>query len=405
MQATESKRQHLSTGSGAARALAGHDNTGRAGLVSVIIPAYNEAATVERTISSVRNQTYSNLEVLVVDDGSTDQTAALVQSMADVDHRIRLLQKSNGGLVSARNYGIAHAGGEFIAPVDADDLWHPDKIKKQMAVMRDRGDRVGLVYCWSRAIDERDRVLFDITPCIFRGNVYTALILRNFMSSGTPLVRRRCVEEVGGYDATLSSRGATCCEDLKFNLEVAERYDFDLVPEFLVAYRIRAGSMSTDSDAMLRSHKVVIEEVRARHPELPARLFRWADGHQHLEFGLTYLAGGQWATGAPLLLKALVEDPSATIRQGTRRVFARLRRSSGFGAFVRARRRGGAGDTVVNRNFFEVDPTILCGRPRALWNRKRLADAAALFVERRADVPSGANHRSPEDVGADVRQI
>ena len=165
--------------------------------------------------------------------------------------------------------------------------------------MRDRGDQVGLVYCWSRAIDERDRVLFDITPCIFRGNVYTALILRNFLSSGAPLVRRRCVEELGGYDATLSSRGATCCEDLKFNLEVAERYDFDLVPEFLLAHRIRAGSMSTDSDAMLRSYKVVIEEVRTRHPELPARLFRWADGHQHLELGLTYVAGGQWATGSP----------------------------------------------------------------------------------------------------------
>jgi len=406
MQATGSKRQHLSTGPpAAARAFAGHDSPGRVGLVSVIIPAYNGAATVERTISSVRNQTYSDLEMQVVDDGSTDETAAIVQRLADIDHRITLLRKPNGGLASARNYGIAHAAGAFIAPIDADDLWHPDKIKKQMVVMRDRGDQVGLVYCWSRAIDERDRVLFDITPCIFRGNVYTALILRNFLSSGAPLVRRRCVEELGGYDATLSSRGATCCEDLKFNLEVAERYDFDLVPEFLLAHRIRAGSMSTDSDAMLRSYKVVIEEVRTRHPELPARLFRWADGHQHLELGLTYVAGGQWATGAPLLLKALVEDPPATIRRGTRRVFARLWRSSGFGALVRARRRGGAGHTVVNRNFFEVDPTILCGRPRAPWNRKRLADAAALFVERRADVPSGANHHSPEDVGADIRQI
>lgn len=390
MQATGSKRQHFSTGPPtAARALAGYDSPGRVGLVSVIIPAYNAAATVERTISSVRNQTYSDLEMQIVDDGSTDETAAIVQRLADIDHRITLLRKSNAGLVSARNYGIAHAGGEFIAPIDADDLWHPDKIKKQVAVMRDRGAQVGLVYCWAREIDERDRVLFDVTPCVFRGNVYTALILRNFLSSGAPLVRRRCVEEVGGYDATLSSRGATCCEDLKFNLDVAERYNFDLVPEFLLAHRIRAGSMSSDSDAMLRSYKVVIEEVRARHPELPARLFRWADGHQHLEFGLTYLASGQWATGAPLLLKALVEDPTATIRQGTRRASALLRRSSGFDARARARRRGGAGSTVVNRNFFEVDPTILCGCPRAPWNRKRLADAAALFVERRADVPSG----------------
>jgi glycosyltransferase involved in cell wall biosynthesis len=163
MQPTGSKRQHLSTGPpAAAHARAGHDSPGRAGLVSVIIPAYNEAATIERTISSVRSQTYSNLEMQVVDDGSTDETAAIVQRLAGIDHRIMLLRKPNGGLSSARNYGIAHAGGEFIAPIDADDLWHPDKIKKQMAVMRDGGDQVGLVYCWSRAIDERDRVLFDI---------------------------------------------------------------------------------------------------------------------------------------------------------------------------------------------------------------------------------------------------
>src|SRR5262249_5040979 len=258
----------------AARAVAGHGRPSRAGLVSVIIPAYNDAATVERTISSVLNQTYSNLEVLVVDDGSTDETAVLVQRMAD-DRRIRLLQKTNGGLASARNYGIAHATGELIAPIDADDLWHPGKIKKQVAVMRDRGDPVGLVYCWSRAIDGQDRVLWDVSPCSLRGNVYAALIIRNFLPSGAPLIRRRCVEEIGGYDATLPSRGANCCEDLKFNLDIAECFDFDLVPEFLFSYRVRAGSMSTDIDAMLRSRNLVIDEVRARHPELPHKLFRW----------------------------------------------------------------------------------------------------------------------------------
>ena len=149
----------------------------------------------------------------------------------------------------------------------------------------------------------------------------------------------------------------------------------------------------------MRSYKVVIEEVRARHPELPARLFRWADGHQHLEFGFTYLAGGQWATGVPLLLKALLEDPPATIQQGTRRVFSRLRRSSGFGALAIARHRGGAGNTVVNRSFFEVEPTILCARPKALWNKRRLAYAAALSVVRRAHC------RSPEDAGVHIRQL
>src|SRR6266567_4906753 len=124
-------KQHVSV----TRSPAAQTSATRVGLVSVIIPAYNACVTVERTIASVVNQTYSNLEVLVVDDGSTDETALLVQRMADADRRIRLPQKPNGGLVSARNFGIAHASGEFIAPIDADDLWHPEKIAKQVRLM------------------------------------------------------------------------------------------------------------------------------------------------------------------------------------------------------------------------------------------------------------------------------
>src|SRR5215510_10862243 len=386
MRSTEAKTQQLSkrhvlTVPG----VAGRRSAGRAGMVSAIIPAYNDAATVERTISSALNQTYTNLEILVIDDGSTDETAFLVQRMADVDPRVRLLQKANGGLVSARNHGIANASGEFIAPIDADDLWHPEKIEKQLAVMRDRGDQVGLVYCWSRAIDEQDRVLWDVAPCNLRGNVYAALVIRNFFPSGAPLVRRWCVEEVGGYDATLTSRGASCCEDLKFNLDMAERFDFDLVPEFLFSYRVRAGSMSTDIDAMLRSRKVVIEEARARHPELPDKLFRWASGHQLREFGLTYLSDGHLLTGARLLLGALSEDPLATLRLGTERVLARFWRPSGFGELVREKLYGRAVGGIAKRRFLEVDPTAFCEPPRASWTRRRLAYLAEIPVARHVD--------------------
>jgi glycosyltransferase involved in cell wall biosynthesis len=358
------------------------------GQVSVIIPAYNAAATVERTISSVLNQTYADLEVLVVDDGSTDETATLVQRMANVDRRIRLLQKSNGGLVSARNHGIVHASGEFIAPVDADDLWHPDKIRKQVALMRERGDQVGLIYTWARGIDDQDRVLFDITPCDFRGDVYAALIIRSFVGSGAPLVRRHCVDEVGGYDATLAGRGATCCEDLKFSLDIAERYRFDLVPEFLWGYRFRAGSMSTDIDAMLRSHELVAHEARARHPELPDKLFRWASGHQHREFGFAYLSHGNYLAGARLLLRALSEDPLATLRVGVPRAFARLRRSGRLSELVGATAHDGVEGGIVRRKFLEVDPTAGCGRPAAQWSRKRLAYIAGLRVEPSPTSPS-----------------
>ena len=350
--------------------------------MAVIVPAYNAAATIERTISSVLNQTYSDLELLVVDDGSTDETAALVQRMANVDSRIRLLQKANGGLVSARNHAISLASGEFIAPVDADDIWHPEKIGKQVALMRERGDQVGLVYTWARGIDEQDRVLFDITPCSLRGNIYAALIIRTFVGSGAPLVRRHCVDAVGGYDATLAGRGATCCEDLKFNLDIAERYDFDFVPEFLWGYRFRAGSMSTDIEAMLRSHELVIHEARARHPELPDKLFRWASGHQHREFGLAHLSDGNFLKGAQLLLRALGEDPLPTLRVGVRRMSARLWRSSHLIELARANFHGGDEGGIIKRKFLDVDPTAFCGRPRAQWSRKRLAYVTGLRVER-----------------------
>jgi glycosyltransferase involved in cell wall biosynthesis len=383
MQGTGTKGRHSSKRPlSAGRSYVHRTSPDRAGLVSVIIPTYNDAATVERTVLSVLNQIYSDLEVLVVDDGSTDRTAVLVQRMAAGDHRIRLLQKPNGGLASARNHGIAHASGEFIAPIDADDLWHPEKIKKQMAVMRNRGDRVGLVYCWSRAIDAQDRVLRDITPCKLQGSVYAALITRNFFSSGTPLVRKCCAEAVGGYDATLASRGAPCCEDLKFNLDIAERCDFDLVPEFLLGYRVRAGSMSTNFDAMLSSHKVVIEEARARHPELPDKLFRWAGAHQDREFGLAHLSDGHFLTGARLFLTALKEDPVATLRASTTRGFARLAVSSGFGELAGAKVPSSNGCGILGRKFLEIDPTALCGRPRAAWSRRRLAYITELPVQR-----------------------
>lgn len=378
-----------------AATLAGHWGTLR-GLVSVIVPAYNAASTIERTLSSVLKQTHSNLEVLVVDDGSQDDTALLVRRMADRDDRIKLLQKPNGGLVSARNHGIEHAHGEFIAPLDADDLWHPDKLTKQVAAMR---ANIGLVYCWSRAIDGQDRVLFDLAACGLRGNVYAALLIKNFLHSGAPLVRRSCIDHVGGYDATLSAKGADCCEDLKFNLDIAERYDFDLVPEFLSAYRLHPGTMSRNLDAMLRSHKVVVDGVRARHPELPDKLFRWADAHQHLEFGLAHLGDGHVLTGTQLILRALITDPFTSIRLGTPRIFARLSRSA-VGAHLSSkfmRKNGG----MAGRRFLDLEPAAHCGTTRTPWTDKRLAYITGFFVNRGRGLPD----RERETVDADQAHL
>jgi glycosyltransferase involved in cell wall biosynthesis len=114
-------------------------------LVSVVIPAYNSEGTISSTLESVLEQTYGNLDVVVIDDGSTDATPKNVRAFFS-DPRVRLIQQTNQGVVAARNPGVQETRGEFVAPCDADDLWHPTKIEKQMKVMHAGGEELALVY-------------------------------------------------------------------------------------------------------------------------------------------------------------------------------------------------------------------------------------------------------------------
>jgi glycosyltransferase involved in cell wall biosynthesis len=282
--------------------------------VSVIVPAYNASATIERTLRSIMVQTYAHLEIIVVDDGSNDHTAAIVERVGREDPRIILLRQPNEGVAAARNLGVAHANGEFIAPIDADDIWHARKIEKQIAVMEKGGDRIGLVYCYSRLIDEHDIV----TPQEgrqdkARGDVYALLILSNFVGNGSsPLIRRTYLQEVGGYDSSLRARGAQGCEDWGVSLSIAERWEIDLVPEYLVGYRIAAGNMSRNHVTMARSWEIVIADAQRGHPELPLKLIRWARGNFYRWLSSGCLGRGQIWWSLYYLAIALGYDPSET---------------------------------------------------------------------------------------------
>src|SRR5689334_7548849 len=115
-------------------------------MVSAVVPAYNAEATLRETLESVRSQTHERLEIIVVDDGSTDGTVAIVEAQQQIDPRIRLIRQKNAGVATARNAGAAAAKGAYLAPVDADDLWHPTKIERQLAAFAHAGPEVGLVY-------------------------------------------------------------------------------------------------------------------------------------------------------------------------------------------------------------------------------------------------------------------
>jgi glycosyltransferase involved in cell wall biosynthesis len=242
-------------------------------LVTVVVPAFNASATIDETLRSVRGQKHRELEILVVDDGSTDATPEIVQHHAREDQRIRLIVQSNAGVAAARNRGIAEARGAVVAPVDADDLWRSDKVSRQLQLLKAGGSRVGLVYDWYAAIDARGLIMATNRRPMAEGNVLREMCIGNLPGNGSSaLMRRHAVLEVGGYDSTLRARGAQGCEDWKLHLLLAERYEFALLKDFTTGYRILPNSMSGDVLQMLRSYALVVDHIRTCHPTFTREL-------------------------------------------------------------------------------------------------------------------------------------
>ncbi|MBB3891671.1 glycosyltransferase involved in cell wall biosynthesis [Phenylobacterium haematophilum] len=234
-------------------------------LVSVVVPAYNATATLAETLRSALRQTHADLEVIVVDDGSKDGTRALAESFAAEDPRVRVISKPNGGVAAARNAGIDAARGDFIAPLDADDLWHPDKLRLQLERFTNGPASLGLVYNWYRRIDTSGRIIDASAAPVVEGWVLYRHLDWNFVSNGsTPLIRRSALGDLR-YDPGLNAANAQGCEDYLIQLQVALKHQFACVPAYLTGYRRTDGAMTEDVGRMIRSH---IQMYRVMWPEL-----------------------------------------------------------------------------------------------------------------------------------------
>jgi glycosyltransferase involved in cell wall biosynthesis len=244
-------------------------------LVSVVIPAFNAGATIDETLRSVRSQSHERLEIIVVDDGSIDDTLAVAERHADQDPRIKIIWQGNAGVAAARNAGWQAARAEFIAFIDADDLWAPSKIERQLQAMIDGGERTGLVYSWYAWIDAKSRVNVKSDPVYHAGEVLNYLFEGNFIGNGSSaMVRREALVAANGFESGLRASGAQGCEDLLFYCRVAEAYHFAVVPEYEIGYRYLPNNMSSDMTRMFRSWMLVADEMAARHPDRAALLDR-----------------------------------------------------------------------------------------------------------------------------------
>lgn len=228
-------------------------------LISVIIPAYNSEKTIIQTINSVLQQSYSNFELIVINDGSSDRTLELLQTIQDP--RIQIFSYPNGGVSTARNRGIAKATGKYISFLDADDRWTKDKLELQWTTLQQH-PQAALAYSWVY-FESDSQPSYAETSSYFTGNVYPELLIKNFLHTGSnPLIRKEAIEQICFFDPELKT-----CEDWDFFLRIAAKKEFVLVDRVQVIYRQSNTSLTTNIEQIKYYHKVVIERAFQTAPQ------------------------------------------------------------------------------------------------------------------------------------------
>lgn len=213
--------------------------------VTVVTPAYNVGKYIGETVKSVMSQTYENYEYLVIDDGSTDDSAAIATAAAAGNERFRLVKGEHKGLSPARNLGIREARGKYIAYLDGDDTWYPKFLENQVALLESIPADVGLVFCRSRMVLENGLPIFVQRSRPGPYNFEQFLIAHNPARNGSSLlIKRSCFEDVGGFDETLNF-----AEDFEMWLRIAEGSKTPVLwanKQTLTRLRLRPGSMTRD---------------------------------------------------------------------------------------------------------------------------------------------------------------
>ena len=319
--------------------------TPQAGLVSVVIPTHNRAGIVGRAIESALAQTYSDLQVIVADDGSSDNTRAVAEAYGP---RVTYLHQLNAGVSAARNFGMRHARGEFIAFLDSDDSWSPWKIEAQVSALM-RHEEAGLVWTDMSAVDEADRLIdtrhlrvmysayetVDIesrlaevdtlarlnprvppelsSASVREGDLSGGILLGNLIHTSTVLFRRSWCEQTGGFDESFARAG----EDYEFYIRLCSAGPVVFIDAPSTQYRVGAADQLTAPSMMLELARNDLRAIRkwispSGSPELLtppvmrrrlAESFAWV-GEAELEAGHRLLAARRLAKSLAVLPRA-----------------------------------------------------------------------------------------------------
>jgi len=288
---------------------------------SVIIPAYNAAKTLPATLNSVLDSIETNDEILVIDDGSQDDTA---QVCKNIDPRIKVKTIENCGPAGARNHGISIAQGELIAFCDADDRWHANKLSIQRRCFIDN-TRLGLCFTDYQTVDIHDKVI--VPSAIADRNLPTnhtlySMLQTNPVCTSSAVARRSALQEVGCFPDTWSENLQLhlAGEDYEAWLAIAERYPIEMVPEVLLSYRKMPGSMFTlsannsqASAELLKRRIGLVERTAKRNPgKVSLKQMNVALSEIYFRNAYNTRINGNYLNSAKLLIKSITKHPTRT---------------------------------------------------------------------------------------------
>jgi len=272
-------------------------------LVSVVIPVYNGEKYLQAAVDSALHQSYPNLEIIVVNDGSTDASASIINAYR---RRVISIEQPNLGVSAARNAGIKRASGDFIAFLDQDDQWFATKVEKQVSVFQ-RQPLVGLVHTdavWFDAVRQQEvvKVQDSQARAALAGRVFEKLLLGNYVVNSSVMVRRAALLESGGFDESLSKNS---CQDYDLWLRIAYAWEFAYLPEKLLLYRLHPGQGIWNRATMVTDYIKVLERAIQRFEVCPdsrlkAHLALW-----YARAGITQLASKEARSAQLAFIRSL----------------------------------------------------------------------------------------------------
>jgi glycosyltransferase involved in cell wall biosynthesis len=319
-------------------------------MVTVVMPAHNMERYIERALRSAVNQSYPNLDILVIDDGSTDRTAEIAGRFARRYPNVRVVRTANGGVAAARNLGVELADSFYVAFLDADDLWAYDKVEKQVAALAAHGHEPEWAACYTlyRTIDEDDGIIGNGPVMSARGAIFEEHLECNHVGNGSSLLVRRDVAiAVGGFNPQYAQNGIGGCEDFEFQLKILQHHKMELVQEFGVGYRIHQAQMSADIWRMTLGRLAVIETIAAT-TAIPESRRKRVLARTHLMKAQYWKRARGWLNTLRWIMAAIAVSPAITMEKALNRLKRDLRR-----LWNRAAR---APIEPHTRLFYQVDP-------------------------------------------------